>query len=127
MFKKISSILILTVLLLGITVQTVYGREQVTIKYLGWDTNYNVAKMQGIINATGKIVYVENYYSIDSNGKPKFYSSGSGCRIITSGVPFEFNRPNNGRGQRYSLIEKYLLINNTKTNSTWYDLHKNWK
>lgn len=114
----------------GGTTDTYNPNISVKVKYLAWDSawsgknmsiNINLSKM-GISNIKN-IVYVENYYSVDSYNMPKLFA---GTRYetakIDNNLSFFILRPSAGTaGKRYSLIESIIVINGKRVSITWYD------
>jgi hypothetical protein len=100
-------------------------------KYIKFDKNFGVHLLTVNISiphtGTGKLVYVENYYGIDSHGKPRFYSSGTRYNIenFSGNASINIQRPRHRYGGSYSLIEKVIIINGERTVS-WIDFSKYW-
>ena len=100
----------------------------VKVKYIAWygigsnrSVNINLSKMD--ISNIKNIVYVENYYSVDSYNMPTFYS---GRRYetakINNNLSFFILRPSSGTvGKFYSLVESIVVINGKRVSITWYD------
>lgn len=84
-------------------------------KSLGIDRTVNLQRV--LVNITtersGHLTYIEYYYSVDSKGNPKFYSSGRYYdRKIKSGrLSFEILRPRRG-SKTYTLVEARVMIDN---------------
>lgn len=97
--------------------------------YLGIDNYYNALKMRINITTTetGKLVYVENYYSKDGYGILKFYSNERyfDGYINSTNMSIFILRPKDRYGESYSIIEMVFILNGNRT-SYWYDLHKFW-
>ena len=123
-------VLIFSVLLISTGVHVVSAETaSADTKYLGIDNYWNALRMQ--INITtdqpGKFVYLENYYSIDSSGKSKFYSSEryfDGYLNATS-LNIQTLRPKDRAGQSYTIIELVLILNGNRTVYS-YDLRRLW-
>lgn len=98
-------------------------------KYVNFDGNFGVHRLTVNISVphTGKLVYVENYYGIDSHGKPRFYSSGTRYDMgnVSGKVSINIQRPRHRYGGSYSLIEKVIIINGERT-TLWIDYRKYW-
>lgn len=84
-------------------------------KSLGINRDLNLQKI--LVNITterlGHLTYIENYYSVDFEGNPKFYSSGRyyDQKITSSKISFEILRPRRGR-KTYTLLEAKVMIDN---------------
>jgi len=129
MNKRTLFVLVLSVALIGLSGASQAKIPDCSVTYLGWNSNWNSAELRVDITPPepGRLVYVENYYSVDSEGKPKFYSSSRLFDEVvgTQKVSFNILRPKDGRGTRYSLIEKVFIVNGDRT-TAWVDLHKYW-
>ncbi len=92
--------------------QTIFS---IRTKSLGIDRNWNAQRI--LVNITteklGHLTYIEYYYSVDSNGNPKFYSSGRyyDQKITGNKLSFEILRPRRG-SKTYTLVEAKAMINN---------------
>lgn len=121
MKNKIIILLCAIVLLLPIA-----SAEHITedAKYIGFDRNFGVHQLSVNISVKEPVnlVYVENYYGIDSSGKSKFYSSN---RFYSSGVinklHLNIQRPRHRYGNAYFLVEKVFIINGNRT-THWVNL-----
>lgn len=86
-------------------------------KFLGLDKNLNAYRVTINIttNKLGSLTYIENYYYLDSNGKPtKIYSSNIYYdNILTNyNISFQILRPRNKLKSEYNLIEGIVILNN---------------
>lgn len=98
------------------------------VRYMGVNNNYNVLKMDMNITTdeTGRLTYLENYYSRDSNGEPALYSSSRYIDgyINGSNMNLQILRPKDHYGTSYSLIEMVFVLNGNRT-TYWYDYWHN--
>lgn len=79
-------------------------------------------------NEIGRLTYIENYYGLNSEGKPVLFSSKRyfDGDINRTDVEFEIGRPLDRRGGAYSQIEIVAILNGNRY-TYWYDLHDYWK
>lgn len=112
----------------GGTTDTYNPNISVKVKYIAWDgsgsnmsVNINLSKMD--ISNIMNIVYVENYYSVDSYNMPKYYVNRRyETAKISNNLSFFILRPSPGTtGKFYSLIESIVVINGKRVSITWYD------
>lgn len=104
------------------------ARTNFNVKFLEYDTDVGYPRYLVTIQTSeeGHLTYLENYYSIDSHGEKKFYSSKVFYRgnITTGNMTLETYRPKSRSGATFSLIEMVLRINNDTVLTKWRDLHK---
>lgn len=97
--------------------------------YVKFDENFGVHLLTVNISVLhdGKLVYSENYYGIDSHGKPRFYSSGTRYDMgnVSGKVSINIQRPRHRYGGAYSLIEKVIIINGERT-TLWIEYSQYW-
>jgi hypothetical protein len=131
--NKIKTIGVVTLLLL-LLLPSFAGASSVAAtidtKYEGYNQNWNALDMNVNITTTEavKLVYLENYYAIDSYGNPKFdnskrYFDGN---ITPPGVFLQTLRPIDRHGGAYTFIEIVMILNGNRT-LQWYDLRDYWK
>lgn len=97
---------------------------------LGLDKNFNANRI--VVNITssksGRLTYIENYYSVDGNGNPKFYNSiRQDYDIVADNtISFDVLRPKSGSGRYYSLIKGTILLDNKIVLDEWISLGKKY-
>lgn len=121
--KQILMMLIIASIMLTGVANARVDVEQVN--YIGYDRYWNALDMQMIITSTEptQITIVENYYSTDSSGNPKFYSSN---RILdketVSGMnDIQYRRPVDRHFSAYSQVET-IVFSPTMRAVWWIDL-----
>lgn len=84
------------------------------ITSLGTDQNWGAKRILIDIMSkrSGRLTYIENYYSIDSEGKPKFYSDNRYENNLINEISFEILRPKTKLGKPYSLIKAIVRLDN---------------
>lgn len=114
----------------GGTTDTYNPNISIKVKYIAWDgnginnsVNINLSNMD--ISNIMNIVYVENYYAVDSYDMPKYYVDRRyETAKISNNLSFFILRPIPGpTGKFYSLIESIVVINGKRVSITWYN-HK---
>ena len=128
--NKIITILFILISMIGITSATTEENPIVNVKYTGFSDITNTENVNIHISGfiSGKLVYLENYYSIDSFGKPKFYSSLRHEENNYNGETLSFNlqRPADRYGVSYTFVETkiFTIYNNDviERNFGWVDL-----
>ncbi len=125
--KRFLTVLITAILILSIGgVSQEDAKVSITTKYLGVDKNWNTLKV--LVNITisglGHLMYIEEYYSIDSNSNPKFFSSSRyhDSNLTGNKLSFEILRPKAAKS--YSLIKSVVLLDNKIVFEKWYSLKK---
>ena len=116
--------ILILVLLALLSVGVASAGTSMTAKYLGFNHAFGTLDMQINVSTTenGDLVYVENYYSTDSHGNLKYYS---GDRYELSGSEiFGFQRPKDGHGVNYYVVEKILTNNGKIVYKKFIDLSK---
>jgi len=112
----------------GGTTDTYNPNISVKVKYIAWygsgsnmSVDINLSNMD--ISNIKNIVYVENYYSVDSYNMPTFYASRRyETAKISNYIYFFILRPYEGAaGKFYSLVESIVVINGKHVSITWYD------
>lgn len=97
------------------------------ISFLNFDRDYNSYKLLVNVstNTPGHVVYVEEYYTVDSNSNPKPVSSkrtdgGDMVRTNSSyNASFEVLRPVPHGGKTYTLVKAVILLNETRVFEYW--------
>jgi len=130
--KYLPTIIITTVilfLLLSVIspVQADNIRVMFQIKSVGFDQNQNSYRLLVNIstNTPGHVVYLEEYYSIDSNSNPKFVSAvridgGDLVKIgSTFNASFEILRPVSHGGKSYTLVKAVIILNDKRVLEYW--------
>lgn len=101
------------------------GTQVENVKYLGYDISWNALNMQMVVTATEPtvITVVENYYSFDSSGKPRLYSSLRilDKKVVNGSQDIWYSRPVDRYLSAYSLVETILYTPNFRT-SWWVNL-----
>lgn len=119
--------LIVAILILFTSIGIVSAEPtQVNTKYLEFDELYGVHRLTSDIylKEPGKLVYVENYYGLDGNGKPKFYSSGRFYDgKVVGKVHLDIERPRDRFRTAYMLVEKVFIVDGIRS-TTWIDLRQ---
>lgn len=130
--KNILAVVIVTVILLSLipvsgTAQQGDVHVRFQTKYLEFDKNMNSYKLLVNISTDkpGHVVYLEEYYTVDSNSNPKFVSSGrfdGGELVKTSSsynASFEILRPVSHGGKTYTLAKSVILLDNQRVLEYW--------
>lgn len=102
----------------------------VNTTYIRFDDFYGVHILSVNVSTkeSGHLIYLENYYNVDSHRKPNFYTTEKfydNSISIDKPLNIEIHRPKDRRGSAYSLVEKVFILNGKRT-TTWMDLHKYW-
>ena len=97
------------------------------VKYIGFENSAAHMKVTLTNINSGNIIYLENYFQIDSYGKPKFYASRR-FEINTNktNISFDLYRPRDDMGGIYFLIEKRIINNKNIISNRWEDLRIHW-
>lgn len=119
---------LLVILVLINTVTATGGSFTETTKYKKFDRNdgVHILTIDIKIPDKGNVEYMENYYSIDSHGELKFYSSSkffSG--EVNQSVLIHIERPRHHYGSSYKFVEKIYNINGIRT-KVLIDFSKYW-
>lgn len=130
--NKISIVFIITVLLLSVfsvssAAQTGDVQVRFQIKSVGFDENVNSYKLlvNVSLNKPGRVVYIEEFYTVDGDNHPKFASStrtdGGDLVKTDSGynASFEILRPVSHSGRSYTLVKAVLLFNDMRVLDYW--------
>ncbi len=102
-------------------------RVRFQIKYLEFDKNFNSYKLLVNISTDkpGHAVYIEEYYTVDSNSYPKFAGSGrfDGGELVKTGslynASFEILRPVSHGGKTYTLVKSVILLDTQRVLEYW--------
>lgn len=97
------------------------------ISYLEFDRDYNSYKLLVNISTStpGHVVYLEEYYTLDSNSNPKFVSSkrtdgGDLIKVNSSyNASFEILRPVPHGGKTYTLVKAVILLDENRIFEYW--------
>jgi len=98
-------------------------------KYIGIDTNYNVHlfSVDVTLKSPGKMVYVENFYSVDSRGSPKFFSSRRvDAGSVAGSITMNIERPKHRYGGSYQYVEKLIITDGKVSERVWLDYVPYW-
>ena len=130
--KNIMAVLIITVILFSLIPDSVMAQQgdvrvRFQIKYLEFDQNSNSYKLLVNISTDkpGHVVYLEEYYTVDSKSNPKFVSSGrfDGGELVKTvssyNASFEILRPVSHGGKTYTLIKSVILLDNQRILEYW--------
>ena len=130
--KNIMAVLIITVILFSLIPDSVMAQQsnvrvRFQIKYLEFDQNSNSYKLLVNISTDkpGHVVYLEEYYTVDSKSNPKFVSSGrfDGGELVKTvssyNASFEILRPVSHGGKTYTLVKSVILLDNQRILEYW--------
>ncbi len=130
--KNILAVVIIIVILFSLipicsTAQQGDVRVRFQIKYLEFDKNLNSYKLLVNISTDkpGHVVYLEEYYTVDSNSNPKFVSSGrfDGGELVKTNssynASFKILRPVSHGGNFYTLVKSVVLLDSQRVLEYW--------
>lgn len=137
--KNILSVIIVTVILFSlIPVITTAQQDDVRVrfqtKYIEFDKNTNSYKLLVNIstNKPGHVVYLEEYYTVDSKSNPKYANSGrfDGGELVKTNssyfASFEILRPVPHGGKSYTLAKAVILLDNQRVLEYWLTKNKDF-
>lgn len=132
MNKKILILVLTTALLLSVlsvcsTAQTGDITVRFQIKSVGFDQNMNSYRLQVNISANtpGNVVYLEEYYTVDSERHPKYQTNSrteAGDLVKTGSAyntSFEILRPVPHGGKTYTLIKAIVILDGYRVLEYW--------
>lgn len=105
------------------------------IRYLGFDENYNSYKlfMNISVDRPGQMVYLEEYYTVDSYDHPKFVGASGrfyNGELIQNGTSFnasfETLRPVSHGGKTFTLVKAIILLDGQRIFETWLTRDRNF-
>ncbi|MBU0777938.1 PGF-pre-PGF domain-containing protein [Patescibacteria group bacterium] len=130
--KNILAVVIIIVILFSLipicsTAQQSDVRVRFQIKYHEFDKNLNSYKLLVNISTDkpGHVVYLEEYYTVDSKSNPKFVSSGrfDGGELVKTdssyNASFEILRPVSHGGKTYTLVKSVILLDTQRVLEYW--------
>lgn len=97
------------------------AQDNISIKSrtIGMDKNWNkfIAIVEITVDNIGHMSYVEEYYSLDSKGDPKFYSASIlyDDNMTNNTMRLRILRPMTRLGVPYSLIKSVVIIDDKRT------------
>ena len=137
--KKILAVVIVTAILFSLipicsTAQQGDVRVRFQIKYLEFDKNSNSYKLLVNISTDkpGHVVYIEEYYTVDSKSNPKYVSSDrfDGGELVKTNssynASFEILRPVSHGGKTYTLAKSVILLDNQRVLEYWLTKNKDF-
>lgn len=128
--RKIKILLsILIIFNIGIVAMAQENETDVFTTYIGYvdSTAHMVINISNL--DPGNVVYVEDYYQIDSSDKPNFYASRRFEKNISGdNLSFDLYRPSDRHGSGgYTFVDIRVLNNKVVTFTRWFDLRNYWK
>ena len=127
--KNVLIILVAVIVLLPIggmaqgTNESNVTKFSISTAYIGFDDNWFASKI--LVNITtirfGRLVYVEEYFTVDSNDNPKPVTSGTyyDNNVTENNISFQILRPLYRSGKFYSMIRGVIIIDGKRVYERW--------
>ncbi len=126
--KNILIVLVAVIVLLPIGGMAQITNESVTkfsvnTTYIGFDNNWFSSKI--LVNITtpkfGRLVYVEEYFTVDSDSNPKPVISNTyyDNNVEENNISFQILRPLSRSGKFYSMIRAAIIVDGKRVYERW--------
>lgn len=101
-------------------------RAAINTKVLGFNSTWSAFDVLVNITITklGYMVYIEEYYTVDSSGNPKPASSGRyyEANITGKNITFQILRPPPRSGKSYNLVRGVVLLDGKRVRERWLNV-----
>lgn len=126
--KNILIVLVVVIVLLPIGGMAQSTNENVVkfsinTTYIGFDNNWFASKID--INITtpkfGRMVYIEEYFTVDSNSNPKSVTSKTyyDNNVEENNISFQILRPLSRSGKFYNMIRAAVIVDGKRVYEKW--------